>query len=175
MPTEPIFVTLRDDLIDSLEVMSSANGFWHDYAEVRFQSQAAFNEEKDPARPAVHLRWMEAINGDPRTGVQDAASGAAGRDRHYERFLVSASLVDTDGGDHERKAARFRADVNKALISTNAVLGLNRNRGVTRSNTYAEIEVEWLPAIEGGAVLGGYLGLVYVVRWDHVSGDMATG
>lgn len=171
---DPILISLRDNVVTSLEVMGTGTGFNLDYREVIRGSQAAWDSEKDFARPAVHVRWDGALPGDARTGVQDAASGSAGRQRHYERFLVSAAIKAADG-DTEARCWRFRADVERALILTSAALGLNRNRGVTRSTTFEEPEIEWAPIIEGGTVIGGVFGAVYVVRWDHVAGDMGTG
>lgn len=164
MPSEPRLLALRDDLVSTLAAMSRAEGCWYDYGVVVSGAAADWEAEKDYQQPRRFLMWDGEVEQDPRHGGEAIAGGAPNRFRHYERFIVSLAIKD---GDPEKAAWRMRSDHHKALI------GSNRHRSGTRVNTF-DVGTLWEPFYEGGAPIGGVLALVYVVRWDHVTGDMTT-
>ncbi len=162
MPSEPRWVAARDSVVEDLGLMSRANGYWYDYAEVT-SGTASFADEPDYAVPSPFYEWLGTI--EERVGLGDES--ATTRCRHNEGFLITFSIKSLDG-DHERMAARVRMDVHTALMGST-----RRNRGMARVNTF-DVSTAWSAGDEGGKQGGGILALTYVVRIDHTTGDMAT-
>ena len=163
MPNEPRWVAVRDHLLDSLALMSRANGYHYDYAPTVIGS-AAWPNEGDTARPAPHLEWTGTI---AQGGGSDET--ATNRFRRDEGWSVSF-VVQSPDGDHERMAARIRADVHMALMGGTPS---RRTRGEARVNTF-DLSTTWSPGGRGAEQEGGILDLGYATRGDHVAGDMSS-
>lgn len=171
MANEPLIVGWVEDAIKALGKMSRANGFHYDYAEGVVEGVAVWDVEKDFQRPALHLEWLGEQPQDPNTGAETAA----GRSRRYTLWVVSVSVKsDESGVTHWQKGQRMVADIHKALLSTDTALGLNRNRGNGRVTTYDPAAVEWDPQTKGHLTVGGDLRFPFVIRSDHVTGDLGT-
>lgn len=154
-------LALRDNLVDALAGMSRAEGYQLDYGPVRTGGvDAAFDDASDPKwRPPVFVVW------DGET-EQDAVAGgemATGRIRHFSVFSVVVPIVSEDK-DHDARAWQAEQDIHRALI-----YGDSRARGSSGRSTTWHQKTNW-----AGNDNGGLLECVFVVRWDHVSGDMTT-
>ena len=163
MPNEPRLVAIRDDLIADLGLMTKANGYWFDYAPAKYGA-ADFQGEGDFARPTPMIEWQGTVPADSITGGELATS----RSRQNEVFVVTLAVQSSDN-DHERKAWRIRSDVHTALLGGSPS---RRIRGQSLTMTFDQATL-WSGGGEG-VQEGGILGLSYVIRWDHTTGDMST-
>lgn len=152
-------------MVDALETMSRANGFYHDCGGVVQDSIAGF-DEGDVERPRTHILWQGTSDRDPLTGNQDAGN----RNRRYELFQLSAHAQARDG-DHSGRGNDIYADWERALLGVDSDLGLNRNRGDGRTTTFL-LSPEWQPDLERQS--GGVIFTVCVIRHDNVTGTQET-
>ena len=161
MASEPRWIAIRDDLEESLALMSRANGYHYDYAPTT-RGVADFHAESDYTVPSPFLEWGGTVQEGGRTDEQ-----ATARYRHNEAWMISFSIRSPDL-DHEAMAARVRSDVHTALMGL-----ARRTRGEARVNTF-DVGTSWSAGDQGGKQVGGILGLSYVTRWDHTTGDMSS-
>ena len=162
---DPLYLTIRDDILTRLRAMSQANGYELDYGEVVFGVRMHGHADADYDRPDVGVRWLGELLQDPISGGERATS-TTGR---YPQFEVSVPVRDDRVGDHEARAWKIQQDIEKAMIESNSV----RQRGLNRCTTFPG-QPEWLDVDEAGESEGGLLLVVYVVRFDHVTGDLST-
>jgi hypothetical protein len=163
MPTDAILESVVTDLEDTLNGMSKAEGYWLDYQKVRVDAVADLESVANLTDPDLCLLWDGTQPGDAETGNEKSTTSH----RHTERFLVSVALKDIENVG--RALRRVRWDVHKVLMS-----GTSRRRGQTAVNTFdgGVDSVEY--AFEGDRAKLGVIRLLYLVRWEHVTGDMTT-
>jgi hypothetical protein len=165
MPSEPRLLALRDDLVTTLKGMSVDRGYWYDYAGVQIGTVADWDAEKDYDRPLLHMIWDGEVEGDAKHGGEAAEGGAPNRYRHWDQFVVTVSVKDSDP---EKVAWRIWADIHKAAIGQS-----NRHRSSTRVNTF-DTGRDWIAIPEADDPVGGMLSVTIVIRWDHLSGDTTS-
>ena len=166
MPSEPRILALRDDLVDTLAAMSKAEGYWYDYGTVQVAAAADWDATPDFDEPRRYVLWDGEEETDSKWGGEAAEGSGTNRFRRWYSFIVTVAVKDTT--DPERIAWRIQDDHHRALIGQS-----NRHRSGTRVNT-TDTGVAWEPLYEGGQPLGGVLAMRYAIRWDHLSGDMAS-
>ena len=166
MADEPRILALRDDLVTTLEGISKANGYRNDYRGVQIGAAADWEIEADYAQPILYLVWDGEVEQDPMYGGEATKGSAPNRFRHFDRFLVTVSVRDTE--DPERAAWRIWADIHSAVLGQS-----NRHRSSTRVNTF-DIGRNWMAFYEGGRPIGGVLSVGIVIRWDHLTGDTTS-
>ena len=161
MPDEPLINLIRDELVTIAEDISKANGYWLDYGDVVAGAVADWDAEKDFERPRIFIAYDGEESGDAIVGAETATM----RFRRHERFMVTVAVKDNDP---EWLLQRIRADLHKAFIDEDGRF-LTNGRGAI-----FEAGSDWLAWPDVGVPIGGALAVTYVVRWEHVSGDMSS-
>lgn len=157
---------IREDIATHLRGMDVGEGYTYDYGPVILGSDPALDRIQDPERPPLFVNWRGEVEQDQIAGGEMATA----RNRRFSIFSVTVPVRETihttDEGDpdHEAKAWEIEKDIHRALIS-----GDSRARGSGGRMTTYHQHTGW----EASSV-GGLLELSFVVRWDHVSGDMTT-
>jgi hypothetical protein len=164
MPSEPRLLALRDDLVDTLNTMSRANGYWYNYQGTQIGAVADWDAAKDFEEMKPHLIWDGELVQDDLHGGEAVEGGAPNRFRHWDRFAVTFAIKDKE--DPERVAWRVWADVHEAIMT-------DRTRGGTRVNTF-DVGRDWIGIDEAGQPIGGLLSIGIVIRWDHLTGDTTS-
>jgi hypothetical protein len=161
MPSDPLILTIRDEIVALAETISKANGYHLDYGRVQAGAVADWEAEKDFDRPGIFIAWDGEAPGDDIVGGETATQ----RFRRMERFLVSVCVKSRDP---ETRAWKIRADLNACFLSESGRF-LTAGRGAI-----FETGTEWFAFPEAGTPIGGTLAVLLTVRWEHQSGDMST-
>lgn len=164
MPSEPLFESILEEFVEKLELMSRAEGYWHEYGEIELDSYKTVEDGKGKDFFPVGVAWEGEIPQDDTFGGEQPQ-----RFRHFERVVITIP-VSAHAGSLYKAASRVRMDVHKALMEGNKRCFVD-NKG--RATIY-ESSFEFQPMPETKAATMGQVAINYAIRHDHNVGDMAT-
>lgn len=172
MPSDPVYFTVWDDILTRLGNMRKAEGYHLDYGKVLAGARSYGIQDSDYANPKVGVRWLGELFRDPITGGNLASHTT----ERLPQFEITVPVRRSSGPDDStRRAFRVVADVHKALMGATSTETSSavRTRGLSNTATW-ETDVRWLDVDEAGDPIGGTLLIVYTVRFNHATGDLAT-
>lgn len=163
---ESRFIPILRNIEATLAGMKVGNGYWYDYGRVMWDGRASWeNDPGLPMNPEVCFWWDGS---QPEDGGIAGGETATRRTRQLEAVWVEVAAQSHGGLPVGEVMVRMRQDIHKAMME-------DRCRAGTRIVTFdsGTVELEYGKP-DPKVPLFGKIAIKFLIRYDHITGNMGA-